>query len=409
MEHIILEILNNNFENFKTLTSYQKEIVIKEIDHHPLKEKIIANLLCTDYWEDIRLEVFNMIYKDEAFRFQTMVILTNGIIELSELTEEQLYYLISNDWSLLFILTKPSLIYKNYFIIEKIINDPLILKKAFKILEKCQIYIRLIFIYESITSNKELEDKDVIKLLSSEKLSLPQWFLEEEKIKPLIIRNFSIFFDLESKHKMYLIDIFRDDISKELIDRYKPFINLYELYKNESVDIFITKIINAKEEAKILPYLNSNLTYLNSGTTTDVYTDGNMVLKLTLEKYCLNTVRDFFLLAPTKVIQINCGDTSSKQVIEIQSYLSREKNGKKISKRDIARFLTELEKYGYYTDDPNNLDLLPDNFGYLRDYHDANITGFSSPEDLPEWFKKSPIVLYDIDKIYKKELIELNN
>lgn len=42
------------------------------------------------------------------------------------------------------------------------------------------------------------------------------------------------------------------------------------------------------------------------------------------------------------------------------------------------------------------------NFGFLKDYHDANTTGFKSAEDLPEWFKERPIVLYDVDLVYRK-------
>ena len=128
------------------------------------------------------------------------------------------------------------------------------------------------------------------------------------------------------------------------------------------------------------------------------------MVKLTLEKYCPDTVKDLFLLAPTETIKINTCKKVSNQVIEIQSYLPKKKKGLSISKREIKRFLQELDKFGYYTDDPNNLDLLPNNFGYLYDYHDANLTGFSCYEELPSWFKKRPLVLYDIDKVYKKKL-----
>ena len=90
--------------------------------------------------------------------------------------------------------------------------------------------------------------------------------------------------------------------------------------------------------------------------------------------------------------------------MKFKAIYQKKKNGLSISKREIKRFLQELDKCGYYTDDPNNLDLLPDNFGYLDDYHNANLAGLNSYEELPSWFKKRPLVLYDIDKVYKKKL-----
>ena len=209
---------------------------------------------------------------------------------------------------------------------------------------------------------------------------------------------------MEAECKMKLIDTFKDEVSEDTYEQYKPFLKLYSLYKEKSVDVFITRLINANEESKLLPYLNDKLIYLNSGTTTDVYTDGTKVVKLTLEKYCPDTVKDFYLLAPTETIKINTCNKISEQVREVQKYLPKKKNGIKINKFEIKRFLKELDKCGYYTDDPNNLDLLPDNFGYLNDYHDANISGFNSCDELPNWFKRRPLVLYDIDKVYKKKL-----
>ena len=38
------------------------------------------------------------------------------------------------------------------------------------------------------------------------------------------------------------------------------------------------------------------------------------------------------------------------------------------------------------------------NCRYLDDYHDADIR---NPEELPDWFKKDPIVLVDRDLVFK--------
>lgn len=303
-----------------------------------------------------------------------------------------------------FILIHEIIVKENYFLAERIINNQEAFEKSLIILKKCQTITKITFIYEALCLDKVIDDNTILEILSNQKCSLPKWFIENEKIKPLIITNFNFFVELESECKMNLIDKFYDDIDEDILAKYKPFIDLYNLHKDKSVDVFLTRLINANEEEKLLPYLNDNLTYLSSGTTTDVYTDGTKVVKLTLEKYCPDTVKDLFLLAPTETIKINTCKKVSSQVIEIQSYLPKKKKGLSISKREIKRFLQELDKFGYYTDDPNNLDLLPDNFGYLDDYHDANLTGFNCYEELPSWFKKRPLVLYDIDKVYKKKL-----
>lgn len=69
---------------------------------------------------------------------------------------------------------------------------------------------------------------------------------------------------------------------------------------------------------------------------------------------------------------------------------------------DIKCFFMELEKQEYVVTNPNCLEKEFSNFCFLKDYHDANTTGFKSAEDLLEWFKERPIVLYDIDLVYKK-------
>lgn len=379
MNKVIADIINNKFESFEELSIDQKHQLLTYIFNYQIR-------------------------KDKNFIHHTITMLANNLVKFKELTDEQINYLITTDWSLSFILIHEIIVKDNYFLAERIINNQEAFEKSLIILKKCQTITKITFIYEALCLDKVIEDNIVLELLSNQKYSLPKWFIENEKIKPLIIRNFNFFVELESECKMNLIDKFYDDIDEDILAKYKHFIDLYNLHKDKSVDVFLTRLINANEEEKLLPYLSDNLTYLNSGTTTDVYTDGTKVVKLTLEKYCPDTVKDLFLLAPTETIKINTCKKVSNQVIEIQSYLPKKKKGLSISKREIKRFLQELDKFGYYTDDPNNLDLLPDNFGYLYDYHDANLTGFSCYEELPSWFKKRPLVLYDIDKVYKKKL-----
>lgn len=42
----------------------------------------------------------------------------------------------------------------------------------------------------------------------------------------------------------------------------------------------------------------------------------------------------------------------------------------------------------------------------MKDYHDAILVGITSHEELPEWFKKRPLIMYDIDMIQYKNQSE---
>ena len=88
-------------------------------------------------------------------------------------------------------------------------------------------------------------------------------------------------------------------------------------------------------------------------------------------------------------------------VLEIQDYLSNTCDGIGITNEDIANWNLEMEKLGYVVTDPLCRHFRTDNFGFLKSYKDANIE--EKIIDIPEWFKRRPLVLYDIDLIYRKD------
>lgn len=82
-----------------------------------------------------------------------------------------------------------------------------------------------------------------------------------------------------------------------------------------------------------------------------------------------------------------------------------------MTRKDIKNFLKEAARQGLKINDPLCRDKKNDNFGFLNSYKDASLVGVESHEDLPEWFKKRPIVLYDIDMVTytednKKQLVK---
>lgn len=367
----------------------------------------LRQLLPTNYWSDIKSEVFNIIYNMEEFHDYAINLLNQNEIKINQLKSKQIEYFGTTSWGNLFLLNNPNILNYAYYIIDPLIKNEIIdYMELVEVFKKCKIYSKLVFIYYSLQHDKPLADRVVINLLENNHYRLPKWFLIEEKTKKLIKRNFNFFFDFELEQKMKLIDIVGTNTALTQLKKYGLFYNLYKIRPeiNEQVDHFLSNVIISGEEDKLLPYLSDKTVYLDSGTTTHAYCVEDKVLKLTLQKYCPNAVKDFFLLAPTKTIEIKNDKYDFHLTIELQNYLPKVKNGRKVTKFEIHRFLKELEKQGYLTDDPNNLNLKSDNFGYLLDYHDANLTGIESTDDLPKWFKKRPLVLYDIDKIYKKEI-----
>lgn len=75
-----------------------------------------------------------------------------------------------------------------------------------------------------------------------------------------------------------------------------------------------------------------------------------------------------------------------------------------MTEQDIENFLMEANKQGLVITDPLCLSKDNDNFGFLKSYKDATLAGVNSYDELPDWFKERPIVLYDIDLVtYKKD------
>ncbi len=365
----------------------------------------IHKLISADCCHDLEYDIFNRIYYIDDFEDYVVFLLQKGLIGPRQLTHFQIEHLATTDWGCSYLLANPNILNNIYYAVEQLVaNDNFEYSTLFDAFSACNDYTKLCFAYYSICYNRPLSDQNIADLLNSCHYSLPDWFINDDRIKPVIERNFNLFFNFESKQKMAFINMFSDYASSEVITKYQPFLKLYNLRFEirKQVDFFLSSLILVGEEDKLLACLTGNVSYLDSGTTTHVYCIEDKVLKLNMHKYCPDTVKDLFLIAPTQAIKITSKKHDFDLAIEIQDNLSKTRHGKTISKHDVRKFLKELDKLGYYTDDPNNLDLKNDNFGYLNDYHDANMTGVDSYEELPKWFKKRPIVLYDIDKVYKK-------
>ena len=68
----------------------------------------------------------------------------------------------------------------------------------------------------------------------------------------------------------------------------------------------------------------------------------------------------------------------------------------------------DFKKHGYYISDPRCLRFCQDNFVFLDSYKDASKGSYDSVEDFPESFKNCPLVLLDVDLIYRYDEPEVN-
>jgi len=83
-----------------------------------------------------------------------------------------------------------------------------------------------------------------------------------------------------------------------------------------------------------------------------------------------------------------------------------EKILKQLILEDLDNFFEELDKCGLEINDPHCIAREFDNFGFLDDYHEATLVGVNSHEELPEWFKKDPIVLVDRDLVIPEKKLQ---
>ncbi len=440
------ELKKGNVEILSTMTYSDTHDIVDLIHNCPDKKQILHTILpCFENKGDyfgIAYDLFRLIYLDSEFKEHTFYLLHHEYIRPQDILVEEINHLLDTSWGLDYIFHNLEAILmqddfsKKTCVIVKFIKD------------KSEIYQQFLGKFLTL-SNQDIRDR-FIRTLFQEKVdfdlniilrsfyknpdefdyqqeSLP--FYQEEKnlvfsklpkfllfyskiypeLKKMILENFEIFFQTELCYKMELLENFYTEPLfwyhySNLLSQYRELLCLYLKQPTLDIDRILTTLINYHQEKSVIDILkNQEIKYLSSGTTTRVFQVGNKVLKFSLKKHELATEKDLFLIAPTETEIIYDENNAPVLIVEIQDYLKKEYNGLSMTDKDIEHFFQELSHQGYILTDPNCLEKNNKNFGFLNDYHDANITGFQSAEDLPERFKKRPIVLYDVDLVYKKD------
>ena len=261
--------------------------------------------------------------------------------------------------------------------------------------------------YEQLSFIEDKEEKRIV--LSDVPKYLNAYKTIRKDFSKLILNNPKVIIASSKSNKMELMKYIMDNGKinyKELL-KYRNLLKLYDIYSDTALDNILSKLIiddKLEELNKKLDNLDSkDISFLGKGSTTVAFKINDKVLKFTAAKHSYMDIPEIFLLAPTETTIIYKNSSEKVGTIEYQDYLSKSYNNKEMTESDIDTWLKELTKQGYIIADPHCQNKSTDNFGFLKDYHDANLGNYKNHEQLPEWFKKRPIVLYDIDLIYDKE------
>jgi len=418
--------------------------------------KILPELLANDNFCGKDYSIFKLIYNDPKLNEYTFYLLHKEYVTPEGLSEYMLTNILNNtSWGFEYVINNLERIISNreeYRCRDKIeiifnhIKDDKKKYKIFleKVLELPIAKIRESFISHTFSKRLNISEPTILKTLykypdeyNYKQETLP--FIEEEpeviisgipslltsyaknsnKIKSLkfslipflknkkidlnklIYNNVDILFRAEETKKMRFLEYISDELLLDLDDEYKELLRVYKSLPVIDIDRSISTIINYKKDDILFELIkNRPVKYLGSGSTTRAFKVGEKVFKVSKMKYFIDMEKDLFLLAPTQTEIIYDEKNEPLLIVEIQDYLDKVHNDEPMNSTDINNYMNELENQGYVTTDPRCMGYTDENFGFLKSYKDANC---SNPEELPEWFKERPIVMYDIDLVYKKD------
>lgn len=218
-------------------------------------------------------------------------------------------------------------------------------------------------------------------------------------------------FESANTHKHMIYERYKEQLSSELVKRFEYYLNLF---KSKEKDKFLAtytayslslnglwnEVVSYVD--KYLPISKDQTSeYLTSGSTAVCYRIGDYVFKIFKSKWSYEDVicPDLYLIAKNfeeHYIRNKHGVVIGG--IEVQKYLSSKDI--KITSEHLRLFTEALKKAGYYVNDSLMHGRCGDNVAILDSYLDADT---ENPENLPDWFKETPLVLVDRDMVYRLE------
>ncbi len=142
---------------------------------------------------------------------------------------------------------------------------------------------------------------------------------------------------------------------------------------------------------------NSTISY-NSGSVTDVFAIGDFVIKFISGIHTFSSIEEryFPCFLVNKVVEEKIYYDEDGKLLGILQVGQRQ--FRPVEDKNLEKlFEEELERLGYFVYDGL---IERKNLYYLNDYHDADI---DDPETLPDWFKENPVMLVDLDLMFRIE------
>ncbi len=224
----------------------------------------------------------------------------------------------------------------------------------------------------------------------------------DDNLRVFLVDNFLELYNIEKYRKMDFIDSLKYDLPDDVTKKYEYLLSLLRASNVPKTTINYLNILLANnEEAFIKDYIGDNeVRYIKSGSTAQAFRVGeDKVLKFAKMKHMPNSIFEHFLLAPTERIVTKDEAGKPTLYIEKQNFLKQVYNGIPINSDDYENFFNEAKKQRLIIRDPHCVRRYADNFGFLNDYHEATLVGVDDHEELPDWFKRRPFVLFDIDMV----------
>ncbi len=228
-----------------------------------------------------------------------------------------------------------------------------------------------------------------------------------EDINPLnsqyLISDINELFRTSKNYKYVLFTKYGKYLDRELyyefLEKLEPFINIddeiiADIFLNGLGDKFleyVDKYLSMSTGAKVI-------SDVGRGSCTRTFRIGDYVIKCSNKKWSLEDSicpNNYLVLKnlEEEIVRKETGEVTG--AIEVQRYLSRPLL---VSEwKSIYDFQEAFKATGYYIKDRLVDEEYGPNCRHLEDYRLADC---DSPEDLPEWFKKDPVVLVDRDLVF---------
>lgn len=447
-------LLQNNLEFLNRMTPSDLDSICKSVRNHPLRNIITDNLVKDGNFYNLYFGIiYDMpLYFDETIRLLELKIgyfddkmLFNFINSSSRAYNYVInhldYFLKNKEELVIGYITKiminnnldftplsrsSNLHYRALFMIEIINKYPNYLNKIYpNLISYLYGYTyeeneQLSFI-STIMSESDISNIICALLKSSKNITVlkkVRTFLEENypfnslagKLNAFpegiiyLKKDINKLFVTSKDYQPILIRQYEDLIADELITKFRED---YGLFFNNNYDFeAINKIFLFGLSRTLKEYISKYLDLskdkscekLRSGSTSDCYRIGDFVIKLFKRKYSYEDVicPNLYLIAKNyEELYIRNQRGIVIAGLEVQQYLKR--TAKDVSSETISNFFTSLNKAGYHLEDTLVNGSCGDNAFLLETYKDADT---NKPENLPDWFKETPLVLVDRDCVF---------